>query len=129
MARPMRVGTTRAREVAAEKSFLSKASEACYRVHPWLPLFLSRVLVGHPRVTIASAAASVQSVGLGSSDRWATLRVVDQCRASTHKFASASDQWSKLIYQDTARESTLMSPSFVQSYLFGRPKEGVEAVA
>ena len=57
---------------------------------------------------------------------------VDQCRASTHKFVSAADQWSKLIYEDTARLSTMMSPNFVQSYMLGKPKvleEGVEAVA
>lgn len=54
---------------------------------------------------------------------------VDQCRASTHKFASAADQWSELIYQDTSHLSTTLSPNFVQSYLLGQPKEAVELEA
>jgi len=41
---------------------------------------------------------------------------VDQCRRSLHRFKSPEEGWNRLIYKDTT--STVMSPNFVQVYLF-----------
>lgn len=41
---------------------------------------------------------------------------VDQCRASTHRFPNAAEEWRALVYQRST--VTWMAPAFAQSYIF-----------
>lgn len=49
---------------------------------------------------------------------------VDACRASTHRFADATEEWRHLVYHQ--RTSTAMAPGFVQVYILRGAAEEIE---